>query len=96
MIYLVLVVVVAALGIARLWLQQRRQQARLFSVTEFRTGMEKISGPPPPRTMQRDRRPTTLARTSPRRAPQPLDPQRRAAAKKRIQARRSARVHAAE
>jgi hypothetical protein len=91
LIYLVIMVVVAAVGIGRLWLQQRRQQARLFSVAEFRNGLDKIAAPSAAQPAVADRRPP-----SPRRRPthpaQPMDPARRAAAKRRLEERRAGRV----
>jgi hypothetical protein len=92
LIYLIIMVVVAAAGIARLWLQQRRQQARLYSVTEFRTGLEKMS--PPERSVRVERRPVPRRPAGPRKI-QPLDPARRAAAKKRLEARRAERTRVA-
>ena len=94
MIYLVIMVVVAAAGISRLWLQQRRQQARLFSVAEFRDGLDKIAAPTPTRVALAERRPPT-PRRRPSHPAQPMDPARRAAAKKRLEERRASRIASA-
>jgi predicted pyridoxine 5'-phosphate oxidase superfamily flavin-nucleotide-binding protein len=92
LIYLLVMVALAAAGIARLWLQQRRQRARTFTVTEFRSGLEKMSesefvGKPAVTRAPAARR--TVGPT------QPLDPARRAAAKRRLEERRQERVRAA-
>ena len=93
MTYLVIMVVVAAAGILRLWVQQRRQRTRLNSVAQFRTGLDKISGPSPIGRAPADRRPGTPGgRTRLDARPQQLDPIRREAAKKRLEARRAART----
>jgi hypothetical protein len=99
LIYLVIMVVVAAAGIASLWVQQRREKAHLSSVDDFRSSLERISARPvrfardagPRRRAQHPQGRTT---TPARRAPQHrtrggLDPERRAAAKRRIEARRA-------
>lgn len=99
MIYLVIIVLIAAAAITRLWLQQRRERQSLSTVDSFWDGLEKISMPveswadlepetpavtaaekpaPPPRK----RRPATS------RARSEIDPERRAAAKARLEARR--------
>lgn len=87
MIYLVLMVAVAAVGIGRLWLIQKRQQARLGSMDGFKQSLERISGhsrspaglaPAPAESPNGPARPTAL------------DPVRREAARARIQARRRA------
>lgn len=86
MIYLFIVLALAALGIARLWLQQRKEQARLFSVAEFRTGLDTMGSQSLPQVPASKR--TVPVRKAPRRT-QPLDPARRAAAKARLEARRA-------
>ena len=105
MLYLLIMVVVAAAGITRLWLLQRRQRAHLETVDGFRTSLERISE-------QTRARPPGARRAAPSRlhagvprhgAPRPrpvsrgaaIDPARRAAAKRRIEARRRARARAA-
>ncbi|MFP5297931.1 MAG: hypothetical protein ACLGHL_02960 [Actinomycetota bacterium] len=97
MLYLAIMVFVAVVGITRLWLQQRREGARMNSVDGFREGLQALSTPS---DVQPARRPVrssparpTAARTA--RGPQPLDPARREAAKRRIEARRRARRHVA-
>ncbi|MEA2460821.1 MAG: hypothetical protein QOH90_998 [Actinomycetota bacterium] len=93
MIYLSLIVALATAGIARLWMQQRRQRARMFSVTEFRSGLEKMSESDFVGKSSTPR-PPTRRRTG--ETPQPLDPVRRAAAKQRIEERRRQRVRATQ
>ena len=93
MIYLFVMVALAAAGIARLWVQQRRQRARMFSVTEFRSGLEKMSESEFVGKASTPRAPTRR-RTG--EIPQPLDPVRRAAAKRRIEERRRQRVKATQ
>jgi hypothetical protein len=120
-VYLVIMFVVAALGITRLWIQQRRERAHLETVDGFRESLESIQPVfgPAPRAQRRSRSqrprpaaatpaPATPAPTAP--APpvrhaarpmrssipryKPLDPDRRAAAKRRLEARRKARARA--
>lgn len=87
MTYLVLMVVVALVGIGRLWLIQRRQQVRLGSMDGFKQSLERISGHTDFRA-----RPTAAPTASPSEEAPPtaLDPVRREAARARIQARRRA------
>lgn len=102
MIYLVILVVAASLSIGRLWMLQRRQKSHLQTVDGFRAGWQALSepantGPAPRRRPPRHAsQPVEVARrkATPRaahRRPEKLDPARRAAAKKRIAARRAAR-----
>jgi hypothetical protein len=102
-LYLLIMVVVAAAGITRLWLMQRRQRALLQTVDGFRSSLERISE----QTRARPagvRRPSRAHAAGPRHAPRrprpqarggSIDPARRAAAKRRIEARRRARARAA-
>jgi hypothetical protein len=85
--YLVLMVVLAAIGIGRLWLIQKRQQARLGSMDGFKQSLERISG-----HSGRPGQPAPVPAQSPEEAvpPTALDPVRREAARARIQARRRA------
>lgn len=92
MVYLAIFLVVAGGGIGCLWLYQRRQQSHLDSVDGFRSSLERISTheiviP----TAQLERRHTPISSVS-RRRPEPLDPERREAARKRLERRRAARV----
>ena len=99
MVYLLIMVMVASAGITRLWLLQRRQRAHLTTVDGFRSSLERISE-------QTRARPAGIRRTGPSRPqgavnrPRPIsrggaiDPARRAAAKRRIEARRRARSRA--
>jgi hypothetical protein len=92
LIYLIIIVALAAAGIARLWLLQRRQQSKIFSVAEFREGLDKIAAPTKPSTPVEERRPVAVARPRAARPTQPLDPARREAAKRRLEERRARRV----
>jgi hypothetical protein len=89
--YLVILVAVAALGIARLVIMHRREQARLTTIDGFRSSLAAIEAQTDPRAMRaangggRGRQPSGSAAT------QQLDPARRAAAKRRIEARRKFR-----
>jgi hypothetical protein len=109
-IYLVIVFVVAAAGIARLWIQQRRERAHLETVDGFRESLESIqptySFSPRSERKSRARRPEQAEAPRPvRRAARPirsavprykpLEPERRAAAKRRLEQRRRARTRAA-
>ncbi|MGH2754829.1 MAG: hypothetical protein ACRDLB_10385 [Actinomycetota bacterium] len=114
MVYLVIMFIVAAAGITRLWLQQRKERAHLETVDGFRESLESISATPPrrPRVARADgsgrpARPERASAGAPapmRHAPpptrtavpryKPLDPERRAAAKRRLEARRKARARA--
>lgn len=103
MIYLVIMFLVAGTGLASLWVQQRRTRAHLETVDGFRSSLEALSTAPVVRA--RRRRPPAASRSvAPRRAASSparraaphrssrdsLDPSRRAAARKRIEARRRA------
>jgi hypothetical protein len=91
-VYLVIMVVIAIAGIGRLWLIQRRHATSLQTVEGFRSSLERLSAnseasfvqsePRPPRTPDQKDMPVY----DPYR--EPLDPQRRAAAKRRLEARR--------
>lgn len=102
MFYLAIMIVVAAAGILRLWLYQRKERTRLTSVDEFKSSLERISAGTgaltPVRPTKRvrminearvvvDSRPSSNVGHA---HPAPLDPNRRAAAKRRIEARRRA------
>ena len=90
MVYLTIMVLVAAVGIGSLWVQQRRQRAHLETVEGFRSKLEKISPhstPGPFRQASVTRRPAR--RRVPGR-PVPLDPARREEARRRVEARRRA------
>jgi hypothetical protein len=96
-IYLGIMFLVAATGVAALWVQQRRERAHLGTVDGFRTSLERLSEAPrigtrrravPGRSAAGPRRAVSQGRPSGNRAP--LDPARRAAARKRIEARRRA------
>ncbi len=95
MIYLVIMVAVAAAGITRLWLQQRRESARMNTVDGFRESLERISSQQGHRTERVVNRSSTRPGMRTTGRPQPMDPARRAAAKRRIEARRRARQRVA-
>lgn len=93
MAYLILLLLLGAGGITRLMLAQRRRQSELQTVEGFRSSLEAISGP-----VNLESSPT-MNRFDKRRAratgvtghSSALEPERRAAAKARIEARRAAR-----
>ena len=105
MIYLVILVLAASVSIGRLWILQRRGRSHLQTVDGFRTSLQRLSEPAQPASepMRARARPRSLGGSaSRRRVPPPqrdrpteLDPARRAAAKKRIKARRATRRRAA-
>lgn len=81
MTYLVILVVVATVGMLRLWLQHRREQSNRFADVEgLRARLERVTSRP------------ALGPTGAAAAPESLEPRRRAAAKRRIEARRRARA----
>jgi hypothetical protein len=109
-VYLAILVLVATAGLARLWLQYRREQRnRLADIDGLRSKLERLSAQPalgPAPDSPGDGR--TSATSSPRRAvpptgrsgpldpvPEPLEQSRREAAKRRIEARRAARARTA-
>ena len=91
MIYLVIMLLLAGVGLANLWTQQRRQRAHLETVAGFKASLQKIAphaAPGPFRNaMRAARRPQS--RRTPGRAVQ-LDPARREAARRRVEERRRA------
>lgn len=98
MSYLIFMVILAAAAIGRLWLQQRKERSHQETVQGFQTALAKISEPHPVTTGHRRGAPVSrvsAGRTRPGRGPQPLDPARREAAKRRLEARRRARASSA-
>jgi hypothetical protein len=99
-VYLVIMVAVAGAGIMRLWLIQRRQHSHLETVDGFRSSLERISEQTRARPAGARRAGPTRPTGAPGRA-RPMsrggaiDPARRAAAKRRIEARRRAQARAA-
>ena len=91
MIYVVILLLVAGAGIGSLWAQQRRQRAHLETAESFRSSLEKIAPHAQPgpfrRATRSGRRP---AGGRPLGRPVPLDPERREAARRRVEARRRA------
>jgi hypothetical protein len=103
LIYLIIIVVVAAAGITRLWLVQRQHKQPMETVDGFWEGLERISSAPlaefemqvpsepePTRPSRRKKRPASASdsRARPPVRGSDLDPERRAAAKARLEARR--------
>ena len=92
MIYLAIFVIVALAGISALWINQNRQRRHLHSVDGFRSSLERVTSHdieiPHPRTERRE-----MARAVRiKRRPEPLDPDRREAARRRLERRRAVRV----
>ncbi|MFN2594954.1 MAG: hypothetical protein ABR579_08725 [Actinomycetota bacterium] len=85
MIYLLLLVALAGFAIARLWMMQRRQRSHIETVDGFQKSLERLSSSSGfnsrPRTVQPRARRVPGHRVT-------LDPERRAAAKRRLEARR--------
>lgn len=85
MVYLLIMFLVAAAGITRLWLVQRRETAHLATVAGFQESLRTLSRhtrtrrPIPGRPLRGPRTVTHIA---------PLDAKRRAEAKRRLEARR--------
>jgi hypothetical protein len=92
-VYLVIIVVIAGAGIGRLWWIQRRHATSLQTVDGFRSSLERLSaqqglspdGPVSSPTVKSSA-PQGEATSDP--YLEPLDPARRAAAKRRLEARR--------
>ena len=97
-----IVVAVAAAGILKLWIQQRRERGNVSSIEGFRSSLERLSPPeaaegiwssePAPEERRVDI-PRVASRTGsdrPEGQLSPLTPERRAAAKRRIADRRRA------
>jgi hypothetical protein len=91
LIYLVIFVVVAGGGIGSLWLYQRRERKQLNSVDSFCASLERISTHKIVTPVRIDRGPSR-ARPGGSRGPEPLDPARREAARRRLERRRAARA----
>lgn len=96
MVYLVIIVVVAAAGILRLWLEQRREQSQLDSIAGFSSTLEAIK----PRftrsrvrgSAPRARRPRSSLAGWLTAGPRP-EGDRRSVARRRIEARRAVGRH---
>ena len=92
MVYLVLIVAIAIAGIGRLWWIQRRHATSLETVEGFRSSLERLSANSDAPFLQSEPRPARAAgqEDKPVSDPylEPLDAQRRAAAKRRLEARR--------
>lgn len=91
LIYLAIMVLVAAAGITRLYMQQRRERLSVEKADSFWAGLERIAVHPDPRVTAPAKRRERTAR--PRRIggrgrSASMDPARRAAAKRRIEKRR--------
>ncbi len=91
MVYVVIMLLVAGAGIGSLWVQQRRQRAHLQTSESFKMSLEKIAPHAQPgpfqRAMRSGRRPSGRGHVG---RPVPLDPERREAARRRVEARRRA------
>jgi hypothetical protein len=90
-VYLIIMVLVAGIGIGTLYWQQRSQRAHLDSVEGFRASLQKIApeaAPGPFRRAQVASRPRPGARRRTPGRPVPLDERQRAAARRRLEARR--------
>ncbi|HYI45294.1 MAG TPA: hypothetical protein VE174_07535 [Actinomycetota bacterium] len=90
MIYLIIMVLVAVIGISTLFIQQRNQRAHMDSVEGFRASLQKIApqaAPAPRRRARTGARPQPARRRTSGR-PVPLDARRRAEARRRVEARR--------
>lgn len=90
MTYLVIFMLVAGVGILSLWIHQRRQRSHLGSVDGFRKSLEKISA----RDIVISDEPNAHPVGAPKRTSrlEPLDPARREAARRRLEARRAIRA----
>ena len=87
--YLSIMVLVAAAGILRLWLIQRRERA-LATADDFLAGLEKIATHLPTEPVAKEGRVSRWRLRRRRGRSRHLDPARRSAAKRRIEARRDA------
>lgn len=94
--YLIIIAILAAVGVIRLYVQHRRENVSAEAVDGFLDSLEAIAAPPArgrpvrPRSQQPARRrqgPSPVPRTS----SLVLDPERREAARRRIEARRAGR-----
>lgn len=98
MSYLIFFLLTAFLGIGWLWFHQKRQRATMDTVDGFRASLERLSEHSvaiPDREDQvnildrQDEEHAPSGSQSSSRRPEPLDPVRREAARRRLQARRS-------
>jgi len=95
--YLIIMAVVAAIGVVRLYLQHRRENVSVHEVDGFLDTLEAIAAPtaaPARPVPSRGRRPKPRhpgPAAGPRSFATELDPERRAAARRRIEARRASR-----
>lgn len=89
MVYIMILLLVAGAGIGSLWVQQRRQRAHLETSESFRSSLEKIAPHAAPgpfgQVARAGRRPQSRRQVG---RPVPMDPQRREAARRRVEARR--------
>ena len=96
MTYLAIMFLLAGAGILRLWIAQRRERSHIDTVDGFKAGLEAISAPTshvvqrPANTPRRSERPMPVNRPTRTASPSTLtlDPARREAAKRRLEARR--------
>ncbi len=98
-VYLIIMFSVAAVGIAALWIQQKRERSHLESSERFLSSLQKISPDAKPVQRHARRRPApqkgkhrSAARRATARRPSKAEIARREAARRRVEARR--RAHA--
>jgi hypothetical protein len=97
-LYLGILVAVAAVGVARLALQQRREQRKRTDPRHFKASLERLARAPTPPVapfdaVDRASRGGRVARgRRGARVPEPLEPARQDAARRRLEARRAARA----
>jgi hypothetical protein len=97
-VYLVIILLVAATGITRLWLQQRREQTQMDTIQGFNSALQALS---PPTAAPRRRRRSPQKRIRRRNLiqgwfvarPSPAAIERRVVARRRAEARRRARIN---
>lgn len=93
MTYLIIFLLVAGAGIGALWLYQKRQRVRYESVDGFRESLLRISSHPiavPGSSAPEPQAPSRPVVDSRRAVP--MDPARREAARRRLEARRAIRT----
>ena len=92
MIYLAIFLFAACAGIGSLWMNQRRARRHLNTVDGFRSSLERISNREIVIPDSKPERVSITTRPSGSRRPEPLDPARREAARRRLERRRAARA----
>ena len=91
MIYIMIMLLVAGAALGSLWVKQARERAHLGTSESFKSSLEKIAPHATPGPFRRaarvGRRPASRRQVG---RPVPLDPERREAARRRVEARRRA------